>query len=51
MKTHVDCISSSRIVRLPGLIDVHVREGSVRYSVVCILYGRLSIDSLVIITH
>ena len=23
-KTHVDCISSSRIVRLPGLIDVHV---------------------------
>ena len=24
LKTHVDCISSSRIVRLPGLIDVHV---------------------------
>ncbi|XP_067677512.1 multifunctional protein CAD-like [Haliotis asinina] len=24
MKTHIDCISSQRIVRLPGLIDVHV---------------------------
>ncbi|XP_077991291.1 multifunctional protein CAD-like isoform X2 [Glandiceps talaboti] len=24
MKTHVDCITSSRVVRLPGLIDVHV---------------------------
>ena len=24
LKTHVDCISSSRIVRLPGLIDTHV---------------------------
>ena len=24
MKTHIDCISSSRVVRLPGLIDVHV---------------------------
>ncbi len=24
VKTHVDCISSSRIVRLPGLVDVHV---------------------------
>ena len=24
LKTHIDCISSSRIVRLPGLIDTHV---------------------------
>ena len=24
VKTHVDCISSSRIVRLPGLVDTHV---------------------------
>ena len=24
MKTHLDCISSGSIVRLPGLIDVHV---------------------------
>ncbi|XP_056008763.1 CAD protein-like isoform X3 [Ostrea edulis] len=24
MKTHLDCISSHRVVRLPGLIDVHV---------------------------
>lgn len=24
MKTHTDCVSSSRVVRLPGLIDVHV---------------------------
>ncbi|XP_070556717.1 multifunctional protein CAD-like isoform X2 [Ptychodera flava] len=24
MKTHIDCITSSRVVRLPGLIDVHV---------------------------
>ena len=24
MKPHVDCISSRRLVRIPGLIDVHV---------------------------
>lgn len=24
IKTHIDCISSSHVVRLPGLIDVHV---------------------------
>ncbi len=24
VKTHIDCISSSRIIRLPGLIDTHV---------------------------
>jgi len=24
MKTHTDCVSSNRMVRLPGLIDVHV---------------------------
>lgn len=24
MKTHIDCVSSSTMVRLPGLIDVHV---------------------------
>ncbi|PVD23792.1 hypothetical protein C0Q70_17066 [Pomacea canaliculata] len=24
LKTHIDCISSKRIIRLPGLIDVHV---------------------------
>lgn len=24
MKTHIDCISSGNIIRLPGLIDVHV---------------------------
>lgn len=24
VKTHIDCISSQRIIRLPGLIDVHV---------------------------
>ena len=24
MKTHTDCVSSSTMVRLPGLIDVHV---------------------------
>jgi len=24
MKTHIDCISSRRLVRLPGFIDVHV---------------------------
>ncbi|KAK3710158.1 hypothetical protein QZH41_010558 [Actinostola sp. cb2023] len=24
LKTHIDCISSARVVRLPGLIDVHV---------------------------
>eukprot|EP00105_Crassostrea_gigas_P002518 XP_011415078.1 PREDICTED: CAD protein isoform X1 [Crassostrea gigas] len=24
LKTHIDCISSSRVMRLPGLIDVHV---------------------------
>ena len=24
VKTHIDCISSSRVVRMPGLIDVHV---------------------------
>ena len=24
MKTHIDCMSSGRVVRLPGLIDVHV---------------------------
>ena len=24
VKTHIDCISSGNIVRLPGLIDVHV---------------------------
>lgn len=33
MKTHVDCISSGNIVRLPGLIDVHVhmREPGAEY--------------------
>ena len=24
LKTHIDCMSSGRVVRLPGLIDVHV---------------------------
>ena len=24
VKTHIDCMSSGRVVRLPGLIDVHV---------------------------
>lgn len=24
LKTHVDCVTSRRIVKLPGLIDVHV---------------------------
>ncbi len=24
LKTHIDCMTSSRVVRLPGLIDVHV---------------------------
>lgn len=24
MKTHTDCISSNQLVKLPGLIDVHV---------------------------
>lgn len=24
MKTHIDCISSRRMIKLPGLIDVHV---------------------------
>ncbi|XP_076462198.1 multifunctional protein CAD-like isoform X2 [Babylonia areolata] len=24
MKTHIDCISAKRVIRLPGLIDVHV---------------------------
>lgn len=24
MKTHTDCLSSHRMVKLPGLIDVHV---------------------------
>lgn len=24
MKTHTDCISSRQLIRLPGLIDVHV---------------------------
>lgn len=24
MKTYIDCISSHRMIRLPGLIDVHV---------------------------
>lgn len=24
LKTHIDCMSSGRMVRLPGLIDVHV---------------------------
>jgi carbamoyl-phosphate synthase/aspartate carbamoyltransferase/dihydroorotase len=24
MKSHIDCLSSQRIIRLPGMIDVHV---------------------------
>lgn len=24
MKTHIDCISSQRLLKLPGLIDIHV---------------------------
>lgn len=24
MKTHIDCISSQRLIKLPGLIDIHV---------------------------
>lgn len=24
MKTHLDCMTSRRIIKLPGLIDVHV---------------------------
>jgi carbamoyl-phosphate synthase/aspartate carbamoyltransferase/dihydroorotase len=24
LKTHIDCISSKKVIRLPGLIDVHV---------------------------
>lgn len=33
MKTHTDCISSRQLVRLPGLIDVHVhaREPGAEY--------------------
>lgn len=33
MKTHTDCMTSRRIVRLPGLIDVHVhaREPGAEY--------------------
>eukprot|EP00095_Tigriopus_kingsejongensis_P000738 maker-scaffold1408_size42850-snap-gene-0.11 protein:Tk00738 transcript:maker-scaffold1408_size42850-snap-gene-0.11-mRNA-1 annotation:"cad protein" len=33
LKTHIDCISSSRIVRLPGLIDphVHLRDPGATY--------------------
>ncbi|MPC30251.1 CAD protein [Portunus trituberculatus] len=32
LKTHVDCVTTRRIVKLPGLIDVHVhvREPSER---------------------
>jgi carbamoyl-phosphate synthase/aspartate carbamoyltransferase/dihydroorotase len=33
MKTHTDCLTSRRIIRLPGLIDVHVhaREPGAEY--------------------
>ena len=33
MKTHTDCMSSNRMLRLPGLIDVHVhvREPGATY--------------------
>lgn len=33
MKTHTDCISSRQLIRLPGLIDVHVhvREPGAEY--------------------
>lgn len=24
MKTHIDCISSQKLIKLPGLIDIHV---------------------------
>jgi len=24
MKTHIDCISSQRLLKLPGLVDIHV---------------------------
>ena len=24
MKTHIDCMSSARVLRLPGFIDIHV---------------------------
>ncbi|XP_029675427.1 CAD protein isoform X1 [Formica exsecta] len=29
MKTYIDCISSHRMIRLPGLIDVHVHTGGI----------------------